>query len=332
MANLTLAELPSPPHGRIYWPWTEKSQGLPEYMPDGRNWPRISIVTPSYNQASFLEQTIRSVLLQGYPNLEYVVVDGGSQDVSPDIIQRYQRWLAGWVSEKDRGQSHAINKGWAGLSGDIIAYLNSDDFYFPEALARVALAWCYDPAIAMITGGVAFTDVAANILSSRKPQLDGETPIDLSLMDPGRWFLPQQASFFVTSHLDAVGRFLREDLHFTMDRELMYRLCRNGRVVLLEDCLAGDREHQDSKRLSQTIEMYREDATALQYCQWGTRKDSRIRKRVARKRLAQGYYLTGRRQKNRLDAVRCLLFAALYNPDYLKQYGFLKTIQRLIGM
>ena len=91
------------------------------------DWPGITIVTPSFNQAAFVEATLRSVLLQGYPRLEYLVMDGGSTDGSVEIIRRYERWLAGWVSEKDDGQSHAINKGFARAAGEVVAWLNSDD-------------------------------------------------------------------------------------------------------------------------------------------------------------------------------------------------------------
>lgn len=137
----TLTELPPPPPGRTGWPWTEETTQFPGTMPDGSPWPRFSVVTPSYNQGQFIEETIRSVLLQGYPNLEHIVIDGGSSDQSVKIIKKYEPWLTYWVSEKDRGQSHAINKGMARATGEIVAWLNSDDLYLPLTLSRVANAW-----------------------------------------------------------------------------------------------------------------------------------------------------------------------------------------------
>src|SRR4051812_20683804 len=103
--------------------------------------PKITIVTPSYNQGHFLEQTIQSVLDQNYPNLEYIICDGGSKDQSVEIIKKYEKHLAYWCSEKDRGQSHAINKGFERATGDIYAYINSDDFFHPGAFDRVAETW-----------------------------------------------------------------------------------------------------------------------------------------------------------------------------------------------
>jgi glycosyltransferase involved in cell wall biosynthesis len=133
----TLAELPPPPTGKAGWPWTVDSRFLPPTRYDGSSWPRISIVTPSYNQGQFIEETIRSVLLQGYPDIEYFVIDGGSSDQSIEIIRKYERWLTYWTTEKDRGQAHAINKGFARATGQIGAYLNSDDYYCPEVFRYV---------------------------------------------------------------------------------------------------------------------------------------------------------------------------------------------------
>ena len=111
---------------------------LPETMSDGHPWPRISIVTPSYNQGQFIEETIRSVLQQGYPNLEYIIIDGGSTDNSVEIIKKYEEYLTYWVSEPDDGQYDAINKGFSRATGEIMAWLNSDDMYVPWTFKTVA--------------------------------------------------------------------------------------------------------------------------------------------------------------------------------------------------
>lgn len=133
----TLAELPPPPPGKNGWPWTEGSVQLTGSMPDGQDWPTISIVTPSYNQGIFLEEAIRSILLQGYPNLEYVIIDGKSTEGSVELIQKYEPWLSCWVSEPDSGQSAALNKGFNRCSGDFVTFLSNDDIYLEGTLADV---------------------------------------------------------------------------------------------------------------------------------------------------------------------------------------------------
>src|SRR6185369_4233383 len=117
--------------------------------------PKISIVTPSFNQAPFLERTIQSVLDQGYENLEYIIIDGGSKDGSVDIIRKYSSRLAYWVSEPDSGQSDAINKGLRSASGDWLAWQNSDDVYYPGAFASLARAAAAHPDAGLITGDMA---------------------------------------------------------------------------------------------------------------------------------------------------------------------------------
>ena len=134
---LTLKDLPLSPSSKSGWPWTEQGKPLTEQRSDGFTWPRITIVTPNYNQGQFIEETIRSVLLQGYPNLEYIIIDGGSTDNSVEIVKKYEQYLAYWVSEPDRGQSHAINKGFERCTGDYVAWMNSSDCYMPGALQYI---------------------------------------------------------------------------------------------------------------------------------------------------------------------------------------------------
>jgi glycosyltransferase involved in cell wall biosynthesis len=134
-----LSALPAPAAGRTGWPWTVETP-IPADAAAVK-WPRITIVTPSYQQAAYLEETLRSVLLQNYPNLEYLVLDGGSADGSAAIIERYAPHLAYWQSRADRGQADAINQGFDRATGDILGWLNSDDFLLPGALFAVARAF-----------------------------------------------------------------------------------------------------------------------------------------------------------------------------------------------
>ena len=140
----TLAELP-PPAGKTGWPWAEESRQLPDTIQNETPWPKVSIVTPSYNQGRFLEESIRSVLLQGYPDLEYIIIDGGSSDESVEIIKKYERWLAYWVSEPDRGQSHAINKGLERSTGQFFNWHNADDMLTPNSIATMAAGMISQP-------------------------------------------------------------------------------------------------------------------------------------------------------------------------------------------
>ncbi|MEP6911281.1 MAG: glycosyltransferase family 2 protein [bacterium] len=138
MTVIGIADLPTPEQTLSGWPWTEEGIALPATLPDNQIWPRISIITPSLNQGEFLERTIRSVLLQGYPTLEYIIVDGGSTDGSVAIIKKYAAHLAYHVSEPDGGYVQAINKGLRLTTGEIICWLNSDDFYLKDTLRSVA--------------------------------------------------------------------------------------------------------------------------------------------------------------------------------------------------
>jgi glycosyltransferase involved in cell wall biosynthesis len=215
-----LNELPPPPNGKTGWPWTEESEQLPETMPDGRPWPRVSVVTPSYNQGRFIEETLRSVMLQGYPDLEYIVTDGGSTDDSVDTIKNYEPWLSHWVSEKDRGQSHAINKGWKMSTGKLIAYLNSDDIYYPNTIREAVLAWHENACPAVI-----YSDAVATNEEGRFMTLAKSYPFDLKRMREVRNPIRQPAAFLSRKEVAAID-WIDESLHFVMDYDLWYRLGR----------------------------------------------------------------------------------------------------------
>lgn len=206
------------------------------------NLPKISIVTPSYNQGQFLRETIESVLNQDYPNLEYFIVDGGSTDDSVDIIREYEDRIDWWVSEKDDGQSEAINKGFTRATGDLYNWINSDDLLFPGALHRIAATFRQHPDADLIVGDQARSDADGRILSvSVVPSL--------LAISPDSWLLPigQQSTFFSAKAFERV-RGIREDLHAIMDTDLYYRiLISGGSLVRTKGMVGMIRTHPDAK-------------------------------------------------------------------------------------
>ncbi len=185
-------------------------------MPD---LPVISIVTPSYNQAAFLEATIQSVLSQSYPKLEYFVYDGGSTDASPDIIRRYAQYLKDWSSGPDRGQTDAIVRGWKHATGEVVAWLNSDDYYLPGTLKRVGEEFQKDPEVMVVVGTCLILDVNDKISGEKYAR--NFNLIDL-LTTSGS--VPGQPAVFIRRQmLETVG-LPDLDLHFVMDWEYWIRL------------------------------------------------------------------------------------------------------------
>jgi glycosyltransferase involved in cell wall biosynthesis len=193
--------------------------------------PKITIITPSFNQASYLEQTILSVLEQGYPNLEYIVIDGGSTDGSADLLRKFDSRLAYWVSEKDRGQAHAINKGLERATGDIIAYLNSDDYYLDGTLERVANFFSRCPDVDLVHGRCRVVDENGLKIGQRTGSITRYDEI-LDLWDV--WWNKQnfvQPEVFWTKRIARkIGPF-REDLYWVMDYEYWVRVLREGGKV-----------------------------------------------------------------------------------------------------
>lgn len=251
--------LPPPPLDRLGWPWTSASDPLPSVMPDGRPWPRLTIVTPSYNQASYIEATIRSVLLQGYPNLEYIIIDGGSDDSAVEIIRKYEPWLAYWVSEKDRGQYHAINKGFAHATGEILAWLNSDDMYLPGGLASAALAMKLERERPWVTGLKAFWDESGKLTRTNRPQKFNRLFIRAGLYEGRRLGWIQQESCLWSRWLwERSGACLDDQMQFAADYELWRRFAKYASLYQMPVSIAGFRIHSRQKTATQMARYYAE--------------------------------------------------------------------------
>lgn len=208
------------------------------------NWPLISIITPSFNQAQFLEATIRSVLDQKYPNIEYIIVDGGSTDNSLDIIRQYDSQISWWISEPDQGQAEAINKGLSRAQGEIIGWINSDDFYLPNALKHIAQFFASNPAVALVYGNVMSVDEYAIPfhLQSFKPY----TLEDLMAFQ----IISQPGVFFRREVLSRTG-LLDPSLHFLLDHHLWLRIAAIGPISYLPITLAAARYHPSAKNIAQ---------------------------------------------------------------------------------
>lgn len=213
--------------------------------------PKLSIITPSLNQGRFIERTILSVLDQGYENLEYVIVDGGSNDETVEVIRRYEDQLAWWVSEPDDGQTHAINKGIAGTSGDIVAYINSDDYYLPGAI---------DKALETLerSGATWVAGASKEVDEHDQPVGIGEwwpsMPSECEDLVHGRhwwmltpWCVPQPSSFWRREVFEELGTF-RTDMHFAFDAEFMLRLAYADYLPeLVPQPLSARVDHGESK-------------------------------------------------------------------------------------
>ena len=237
-----LNQLPPAPGGRNGWPWTIESVPLPDTMPDGSQWPRISIVVASLNHAAFVEEMLRSVLLQGYPDLELVVIDGGSNPETLAAIEPYRQWLTYFVSEPDRGQSQAINKGMARISGVIFNHLDTDDFLLPDSLQVVAEAHARAP------GTVIAGDVVRTVEGSDRREMHRPDPH--TLLEYVQWWNTEHHGgpgiFFPSTHLPAVGP-VNESLHYLMDYDFTLRFLAVTTMVTPRRPLAVIRHHAACK-------------------------------------------------------------------------------------
>jgi glycosyltransferase involved in cell wall biosynthesis len=222
-----LNQIPEHSPGKSGWPWTEESDPLPQLQPDGNPWPRISIVTPSLNQGQFIEETIRSILLQNYPNLEYIIIDGNSTDNTLDIIMKYEPYITYWESESDRSQSHAINKGFDRCTGDLVNWICSDDLLCRNALNQFASHF-YSGSSYCYIGTCLLIDKSGNPIGSTSSQIsDIEELTDLANHWRKNDSIAQQSALYPLNTVKKIGG-LKENNHFTMDYELWGNLLLNG--------------------------------------------------------------------------------------------------------
>ncbi len=233
-----LAQLPPPPASLSGWPWTVET---PPFSGSAADCPLITVVTPSFKQAEFLEEMIRSVLLQNYPRLEFIVMDGGSPDDSPALIEKYRPWLSYTRVAPDRGQAHAINLGFSlAGKGSLRGWLNSDDLYLPGTLRTVARAYRSPPHPTIVVGNYHLRREGSG------PDTPGDTirPVYAWEIYAGGLHLPSHTTFWAES----IHQSVDESLNFIMDADLFKRLARDGaRPVYVPESLAVCRLHPASK-------------------------------------------------------------------------------------
>ncbi len=325
----SIEELPPPPSSKTGWPWTVESDPLPPAMPDGNPWPKISIVTPSFNQGQYLEETIRSVLLQNYPNMEYIVIDGGSTDNSVEILRKYEPWLAYWVSESDKGQTHAINKGLTRATGQIIAYINSDDIYLPEALFRAVMLFSANPEINWVVGAciAGYSIEQGELKIPRIPSL----PWRCLLKD---YFILQPSVFLRATCIRKYG-FFDESLHFSMDYDYWCRLLVTRDIpVLTNEALSFFRFHGGSKTMLSKAQFELENSSIIQkYMDAAPKRCRGLIRSEKRKSLNLYHHFTARdlrRTRGTLRALAYLFYMTLRRPSMVRPRIMWNSFKRIL--
>lgn len=244
MDDSSRLEIPAPPAGSSNsWPWQAASE-IPADIPSA---PLISVIIPSFNQGQFIEETLRSLILQNYERLEIIVIDGGSTDNTSDVIRKYEPWLKYWVSEKDLGQANAINKGLAVSRGEIVKWLNSDDLLLPGALHELAKNYVDNP-------NCFFVSPVEHFLSGSNKRRIFE-PKNVNLRDlvefwSGRMAWNDPGTFYTRKVLATVG-VIDENYRYSFDYDFVLRVRKRFEPVYVKKPLAAFRVHADSKTVSE---------------------------------------------------------------------------------
>lgn len=211
----------------------------------------VSIITPSYNQAAYLEQTLLSVLNQDHAPIEYIVIDGASKDASVEIIKKYSDRLAYWVSEKDGGQAEAINKGFARATGEIIAWINSDDYYLPGAVSAAVKIFESNPDVVLVYGNMLAVDEHGKTFNTLTyKQLTLEDLLCFQIIGQPAVFM-RRSALQKTSGLDST-------FHFLLDHFLWIQLAQHGKILHVEQTWAAARYHAEAKNRAKAVEFGRE--------------------------------------------------------------------------
>jgi glycosyltransferase involved in cell wall biosynthesis len=233
--------------------WNESIVKLPDRMSDGSLWPKLSVITPSYNQGQFLEETILSVISQGYPNLEFIIIDGGSTDNSIQIIKKYEPWISYWVSESDRGQGHALNKGITKATGEFLFWLNSDDICLPGSIQKTMETFQQSREAKLVIGQAYIINEHNEIIGELRSRYSSWEDL---VIDP-RNSIRQVSSFFSRSLFSELG-MINENLHIAMDTDLLVRFTQFNKPIIIEDYIAAYRTHSEAKTYTQILKGYAE--------------------------------------------------------------------------
>jgi GT2 family glycosyltransferase len=289
----------------------------------------VSIITPSYNQVSYLEETLCSVLDQDYPHIEYLVVDGGSTDGSVEIIKKHAGKLAGWVSEKDQGQAEAINKGFARANGDIVAWLNSDDYYLPGAIAAVVKVFEENPRVGMVYGDMLAVDELGRTINLLKYK-------QLSLQDLLCFqIIGQPSVFFRRDLLEKTGG-LDITYHFLLDHQLWIRIAQHGPILHVPQTWSAARYHAGAKNRAKAAEFGREAFRILDWAQSQPGLAEAVsgverRARASAQRVDARYLLDGGQPLSALKAWMRALF--IHPPTALARLNILvSAILKMLGL